>query len=1106
MAQVPQIWAIIILLSNSVDTRIDEWVNLMDWLKVIQRCFNCSETTVRQQSNMAWNRLVAVVRPHETTETLLSMLAKPITVQLERQATDKATKSSRAIAIASYCNLLYYSFRPAASHRQYTRVWNEYIVKVMRGPFFEKNAANTDIACRVLIALLWNSNKGTKVWNESRALQDSRSVEPEEIPTIDCKWVRAKSSGILDMFQILLQHSSWGASGQSDKAYIAVAWSHFLKALREASSKEIKQSSETKHATITIIKFLERLWDEAAHGPDDIEQHTLAQIRQMTRSAVVELGNISMLMALEGSEKPIRMPFMFSEILSSILADMIRDSTSTTLRPYPSSHRSPLKSLMPQYEKCLDLMGDSIIQEYQSENRLRTLCEAMTILSTLLLESPPELLFATVSRLSTALALLLKDERNILVAQVDHADEQAYKDFSINTITVLMKTSCTAVELLDEVFTAAFEARSPSVVEHAITMWNATFGHQETTTLGPELKAILLKFRTLTDVQIPGMPESTNTQDILKISSPLSYQEMPSPASPHSDISEGFTSDNPGIPSPILGSQAPQRIVIAEEGCVEDVLSRSAVAKASRARHNDSQLHFVPIESSPHSDEGIESQFLTTHQKDVRDRQRSEPAVVFADLRSSPRPQSKSQTYGDCEFARKAAALMQRPSTPTLPTNQDQTELEIMASPTPRARHFTTRIADIEVPSSPPSMHDNQEREVTRLENLSSPPQEPVDDAQMGIEIGIPPSDQLDHINNEMDNHLEPTEEAHHVIDEPLQEINEHVVQTSELDDHQSITEMQTIEMEFATASEGEFQVSNAERNEQTCALSERTDSDDIDMLSASQLSQDLDRHLNQTSETPTDPQQMELTDPEASEEMTRESSTTRSQNTRKRKASHFSKPAKKKRTKSSSQQSSDSIQATSQQELLDTIEVLSSPRFQPADEASSVQDQHAAMVAPTPTPKRARARRRKHSRAGESQNSGQPAQLLEAVIVPLPSAIKNESHDANNAGVDNDIEEHPEQRELIVLDDEEVANDQEHYPIESAVDATTPHQMAQATTDEGQETEDAQPAYLKALEMALDCLKNKGPKEIDLRAVDELCFQIRYHAQQQGQQLRNMG
>ncbi|KEF63018.1 uncharacterized protein A1O9_00993 [Exophiala aquamarina CBS 119918] len=1118
MVQVPQIWSTIVLLSNSTDTRIDNWVDLKNWLKVIQKCFNGSDSILRQQSNLAWNRLVYVARPHEASDTLLGMLAKPITIQLERQSGDKSMKGSRATAVGSYCTLLYYAFRPASTHKQYTRVWNEYIVKVMRSSFFEKNPANSDMACRVFIALLWNSSKGTKMWHEGRALQDSRMTGPDEIPSLDCKWVRAKCSAIVDMFQILLRYSSWGASGQSDKAYIAVAWIHFLRAIRDASSKEIKPSAETKHATGTILAFLARIWQDSVLDTGEIAVHTAAQIRQMTRSSVMELGHHMMLTALESSDQSIRLPFICSELSLAIFSELSQQQDHLEVRSHPSNHRIPVQSLLPQYAKCLNLM-ENMILEYVVQGDLHNLTEGMSEVDLVLLSSPNDLLLSTLTRLHKPLALILKDEAGILRRHSTMSESQRYENFGETIISVLGKLPPTNVEAMDDIFSSLFTSRSVTVVNHAITMWNATFGSQETTTLGPSLKQALLELQKFTDIDIPGMPLHLKDLDLCAVSSPPACVETLSSPSHYTGRQSLSPADVLAVHSPEFGSQPRADALIyleEEQSVIPSRLGTERPSSRPRSRHDDSQLHFVPIESSPASIHEFESQYLTVHQKDVRDRQRSEPAVVFPDLRSSPRPQSKSQHHGDCEFARKAAALDECPSTPTLPNNQDQAGLEILASPTPRARHYTKHTMDIEVPSSPPSMHDNDSKGRTGLETLSSPLQGPVDHGHMVIEIGIPPSDALEQFDEEMDGMIGEVKEVRLASAEegPADLINT-VIELHESEATSASTNVQDGEIAHsATVPEEVIRTESLVGEETTSAVGHpRSDSDENDILSASQLSQDLDRHVHETVRSSPNPPAIE---DELTTRPTNDYEQDRSlvkHNFRKRRASNQAKPARKRRTKSSSQLSSHSLgeeSTASQQDLRDTIEVVSSPSAEVSIYDHPTPERQSGISAPIPTRRRGRGRPRKHLRANQFEPR-RTSQVVEATMVPTPLIMKTEFDISDDVGVDKCLNEHTDNSEMMVVDVEEVpildeptlsradafthSNEiQDHHSVAEASVVTAPCSMEEAPDNH------ARPGFLTTLQAALDQLKSTATADIDLRAVDDLCFQIRFQAQLLGQ------
>ncbi|KAK5045466.1 hypothetical protein LTR84_009330 [Exophiala bonariae] len=1104
MSQVPQIWSTIVLLSNSMDTRIDSWADLKIWLKVIQKCFNGSDPLVRQQSNLAWNRLVYVARPHEASDTLLAMLAKPVTIQLERPTADKTVKGSRMTAVGSYCNLLYYAFRPASTHKQYTRIWNEYIVKVMRSSFFERNSANSDIACRIFIALLWNSSQGPKVWNENRSLQDSRMIEPEEIPTLDCKWVRAKCSAIVDMFQILLRYSSWGASGQSDKAYIAVAWTHFLRALKDAGSKEIKPSAETKHAANTVLEFLERIWHEAAQGSSEVDVQVAAQIKQMTRMSVMELGQHILSMTLETNGHSLRLPFIFSEVTGAIIAEMSQQHDNGEARLHPSNNRISMQSLRPQYEKCLDFMCESIIKDI-SEESVCNLMEDFKTLDLLLQTTSPELLRATISRLQKPLALMLKTGYEVLQQKSIIESDQLYETFGRSITTALGKLPCNDVEAMDDVFSSLFTGSSTVLVNQAIVMWNSTFAHQETITLGTGLRQALSELHKLTDVYYPGMPEQQTSQHLLDVSSPLEYAETPSPPSHRSARTYQPPPNGLGVASPELGSQALTNNRIYSDDHQTYIPSSPGQVKSisePTPRHDDSQVLFVPIESSPTSVLGLESQYLTVHQKDVRDRQRSEPAVVFPDLRSSPHPQSKSQHHGDCEFARKAASLGECPSTPTLPTNQDHGEREIQASPTPRARHYTNHVMDIEVPSSPPSVHDGDTKGRTGLENLSSPPQGPVDDSQMILEIGMPASDALDQNDDEMDAAVDavPTPS---VVDTPLQEAIATLTPGPERDLAEADAEDgETEEDSNVVGSMAVIVTKEIIINERTSPVAtSRSDSDENDVLSASQLSQDLDRHIYESTGSSLLEQAFETAPTSSSNDgCDQECSNNTTHNFRKRKAGNSGKPARKRRIKSTSQLSSQASgegYSSSQNELLDTIEVISSPSDRNIMPENPVSERRSCTSESTPTQRRGRGRPRKRGRGLQSADCRQTPQIVAAVIVPRPSALKTENSDFDTLGVDAGLTEHVESGELVIVDMELMPTEEEstENAIQELDDATSVPVVATSNSNQ-ESSEQADPTFLTTLQAALDQLKSNTTENIDLRAVDDLCFQIRFHAQ----------
>ncbi|KAK5140778.1 hypothetical protein LTR04_002853, partial [Oleoguttula sp. CCFEE 6159] len=154
----------------------------------------------------------------------------------------------------------------------------------------------------------------------------------------------------------------------------------------------------------------------------------------------------------------------------------------------------------------------------------------------------------------------------------------------------------------------------------------------------------------------------------------------------------------------------------------------------SRLRHEDSQIQFAPINSSPTGSPAMESQLLTDHQKEVRSRQHSETAAMFPNIRSSPtikNPQAKShlpQLNLSSDLPTTSGPEEDRPTTPTLPTIAHERMYDFLGSsptpvsvqrtqppsnsvvnPVPQVHLLRSASMQDDPPSSPPSMGDDGE-------------------------------------------------------------------------------------------------------------------------------------------------------------------------------------------------------------------------------------------------------------------------------------------------------------------------------------------------------------------------------------------------------------
>ena len=290
---VPQIWSVLILHLRNRRHQLERWVHLRAWLVVIQKCLNSSDPSVKSLAMTAWNRLVLAVNlDSSTSPQMIKMLRQPIVTHLNRKGRDKLSKQTRQLAHSSYCNLLYYSFRPSATHDQLDVYWEQYVDQILPDSFL---ASKRDInqACAILTALFHASQP--KPWDEHRA-NTPKFIKPDELPCLDPKWTRSRATKIVGVFGKLIEHADWSRPEEGE-AGIVLAWQSFTLALNDASKQEVKVSVHTMSAVAQILNMLAQFWDRAyvqRHGLTPAEfSITLRKICLMIEAAIGNIGAIT---------------------------------------------------------------------------------------------------------------------------------------------------------------------------------------------------------------------------------------------------------------------------------------------------------------------------------------------------------------------------------------------------------------------------------------------------------------------------------------------------------------------------------------------------------------------------------------------------------------------------------------------------------------------------------------------------------------------------------------------------------------------------------------------------------------------------------------------
>lgn len=186
---------------------------------------------------------------------------------------------------------------------------------------------------------------------------------------------------------------------------------------------------------------------------------------------------------------------------------------------------------------------------------------------------------------------------------------------------------------------AAFQSTHREVLQIAAEAWNQVFEDSDCIEYPETLRTVLVSLGSSVHVARPGLeiiedeadmpgPAFTESQDDsnnLPVLSPTGPKAQPLPVSRRSVT--------PG------SSRAAGTV---QSGQVSTVSRRSTSKRRStrpKARHEDSQLQFTAIESTP-ALVAQDSQVLTDHQREVRERQKT-TADIFPEMRSSPTEKTK---------------------------------------------------------------------------------------------------------------------------------------------------------------------------------------------------------------------------------------------------------------------------------------------------------------------------------------------------------------------------------------------------------------------------------------------------------------------------------
>jgi Rap1-interacting factor 1 N terminal len=288
-SSVPRIWSVTVMYLRARARKPNHWNDVKPWLGLIQRCLNSSNSQIKFESNLAWNRFIfAANLDQPSLPQVRALLRAPLEAQIAQSREGDFSRGVDRSVLSSYVCLLYYSLRPGTSSAQLDIYWKDYVTHTLT-MFLGKTGDHFYYACSILRSLFEPSER----WAENRANEEPLHIDLEELPQLAPKWIRSRISEILSFLQAFLSTPEcWlpidgerqGPEAPSNTLAIAI-WKALMSAVREAGLKEVTVSIELKSAIASIVNSLHQMWVTTENGHDSTNA-----IASLTEVAITELG------------------------------------------------------------------------------------------------------------------------------------------------------------------------------------------------------------------------------------------------------------------------------------------------------------------------------------------------------------------------------------------------------------------------------------------------------------------------------------------------------------------------------------------------------------------------------------------------------------------------------------------------------------------------------------------------------------------------------------------------------------------------------------------------------------------------------------------------
>lgn len=359
----------------------------------------------------------------------------------------------------------------------------------------------------------------------------------------------------------------------------------------------------------------------------------------------------------------------------------------------------------------VNAVSKTAFEEYDGELVAPLVAHFLDSMTCFLRKCPVPLQSTVLFHFQGALAVWIKgcDEAGRLSKTWPENISRVWQDV-LALVQCMATRGSTLLATLEHLIAAGFMSSRRDIVIKTVGFWNDTFGSEDNLLYPASLQKILGSLQPHVELSLPGFSYYLGEDSLMVI---------PAFAGSRDDVDDA-EANRRGDQSANDASCAHENMEVetdARPGQKSDPV-KDAQRPPSRARHDDSQVQFAPIDaSSPMSTN--ESQLLTDLQREVRDRQLAH-LQMFPEMSSSPMAQSTAlhmQLPRRLDFLDGDTRLTEGGFGP--PAGPDETDVVdeyIGSSPTPsssRHAHDHRELPDEnfefaeELSSSPPRPLDN---------------------------------------------------------------------------------------------------------------------------------------------------------------------------------------------------------------------------------------------------------------------------------------------------------------------------------------------------------------------------------------------------------------